>query len=321
MWHLVWDCFPLGMCVCHHQYPPPNTLIENNSNPYESAVSFIRAMPIPIRTFNLLLHSKRFWGKNEDVYDMMVLVFHLLVAADLWARAAAPGAPRYPGRPDRSARHDGARPSPRQRSQRAPRAAGPAGNAAGGRWEAPFLNRWGRRQPRLAGLGVGVPLCEGEPGCAEDRAVRGESGCERGRAVMGAGLTAALVRAWSCTSWRSGGEAPWPCSGPAVVHRAAGTGEPRAPLCPPLLLGEREQPAAASVACCVRDGLAQFRGRRSPLAAGFQVFIRLSAPLSTSGPQPRSLGGKLLLFCASGYVSAVLLLFVSPSSYVHKTKN
>lgn len=101
------------------------------------------------------------------------------------------------------------------------------------------------------------------------------------RAVSGAGLAAALLRAWGCTSWRTGGDPPRPLLGP--LARWPG------PLSPRRRDGRSQRSSVPAVpppgtaccglcgllrplACCVRDRLAQFRGRRSPLAAGFQVF-------------------------------------------------
>lgn len=251
-------------------------------------------MPIPIQSlasFKAILEG--WWGclREDGAHS---------ISADLCVRAAAS---------DRSGRPEGgpAMPEPARlpgNAPSAPRAPRPR-------------RRRGRREVRgaifkslgpaaaTAGWAVaGVPVCQGEPGRAGHRAVRGEPGYDGG---------------WA-------GRGPSACLGPQLL--AGGRGGPLAcarprafPSAPPLVAAQpgREGPAPLCARCCSPGngcrGLCGLQGQEGPARCKLSS-VYTTALLSTSHPQPRSLGGKFLFFYASGCVSAVLVLFLLPSSYV-----
>lgn len=222
----------------------------------------------------------------------MFTVFQLLAAADLWPKAAARRASVCSALSEGSPRHYRARPSPRQRSQRAPRSASPGGRRRRREVRGAIFKSLGPAAVTPGRVVGGVSLCEGEPGCEEDRAVR------ESRAVSGAGLAAALLRAWGCTSWRTGGDPPRPLLGP--LARWPG------PLSPRRRDGRSQRSSVPAVpppgtACCGLCGLLRpvwpaafgiaWHSSGAGGARSLQAFkcLRLSALLFTSGPQPRAL--------------------------------
>lgn len=181
-------------------------------------------------------------------------------------------------------------PSPRQRSQGAPRAAGPGRRRRRREVRGAIFKSLGPRQLRLAGLGAGVPPCEGEPGRAEDRAVRGEPGCERGRTVVGVGWVVRGPCA-CCPAWRTGGEAPWPLPGPSALCPGPGRCSPR---------GRDRRARRSSVPAAPPPGAA---------CCGLCGLLRSASPGTVQGQEQ-------LARCSLSSVYACLLCF-SPAAFSH----